>query len=452
MTEHAATYKELRRSRDDRMLAGVCGGLARYFDVNPTFYRVGFVVLTLLGGAGVLIYGAALLVMPDEGQRDSIASEVLRDRRHRPWSLAGLALVGVAGIILLSRLSFHIHSGTGFWIVVLIIGAVLLQLQHRTKWNWDWQRHAHVVAAPATNSPPPHTEPAATQPVSAEPATAPAYEPPDYSTFVAESWQHRPRRGSFGITFGVLVVFGGVLGLLAAAGVHIPWTIALAVGAVAIGFGIVSGAVLGRRVGGLAFLGLLLAGAAVFASTVHLHLGGGVGNRTYAPLSMPRPNYRLGIGELDLNLSQVTLAGAQTVVTARVGIGNLRVIVPNDVSVRIIGHAGIGDVNLLGHDSNGGSTDETVSIPGGASKARLIDRTQTSAHRPGAGDTLLGMTATPLTPASPQHRRPRRFRGLRGDRRDTRRRSDARATRLHAASCARGRRGNRPLLRRAPLD
>ena len=54
------------------MLAGVCGGLGRYFDVNPLFYRVGFVVLTLLGGAGALIYGASLLVIPVEGEQDSI--------------------------------------------------------------------------------------------------------------------------------------------------------------------------------------------------------------------------------------------------------------------------------------------------------------------------------------------------------------------------------------------
>ena len=371
MTEHAATYKELRRSRDDRMVAGVCGGLARYFDVNPTFYRVGFVVLTILGGAGILIYGAALLVMPNEGQHDSIASEVLRDRRHRPWSLAGLALVGVAGIALLSRFSFHIHSGTGFWIVVLIVGGVLLQWQQRTRWHWDWQRHVSVPASSETCPPPTSAEPAPAPPVT-ESTAAPAYEQPNYQAFVAESWHERPRRGSSGITFGVLVITGGVLGLLATAGVHIPWAIALAVGAVAIGFGILSGAVLGRRVGGLAFLGLLLAGAAVFASTVHLHLGGGVGNRAYAPVSTPRPNYRLGIGELDLNLSQVRLAGSQTVVNARVGIGNLHVIVPKGVSVRITGHAGVGDVNLLGHDANGGSTNETVSIPGSVSSPELV--------------------------------------------------------------------------------
>src|SRR5207253_3329780 len=93
MTEHAPTYRELRRSRSDRMIAGVCGGLGRYFDVNPVFYRVGFVVLTLLGGAGILIYGTALLVMPNEGDQDSIAADVLHNHRQRPFALLGLILV-----------------------------------------------------------------------------------------------------------------------------------------------------------------------------------------------------------------------------------------------------------------------------------------------------------------------------------------------------------------------
>ena len=84
------------------MLAGVCGGLGRYFDVNPAFYRVGFVVLALLGGAGILIYVAALLVIPNEGEDDSIASEALRNHRQHPWALIALALVAVAGIVLLS--------------------------------------------------------------------------------------------------------------------------------------------------------------------------------------------------------------------------------------------------------------------------------------------------------------------------------------------------------------
>ena len=71
------------------MLAGVCGGLARYFDIHPAFYRVGFVVLTLLGGAGILIYLAAALVIPKRASADSVASAALRNRRERPWPLIG---------------------------------------------------------------------------------------------------------------------------------------------------------------------------------------------------------------------------------------------------------------------------------------------------------------------------------------------------------------------------
>jgi phage shock protein PspC (stress-responsive transcriptional regulator) len=71
MTEHIThtpTVRRLERSSSDKMLAGVCGGLGRYFELNPTVFRVGFVVLTLLGGAGVLVYLAAALVMPGEGK------------------------------------------------------------------------------------------------------------------------------------------------------------------------------------------------------------------------------------------------------------------------------------------------------------------------------------------------------------------------------------------------
>jgi phage shock protein PspC (stress-responsive transcriptional regulator) len=66
------------------MVAGVSSGLARYFDIHPAVYRVGFVVLTLLGGAGLLLYLAAVLVIPNEGEEDSFATRALRQRRDRP--------------------------------------------------------------------------------------------------------------------------------------------------------------------------------------------------------------------------------------------------------------------------------------------------------------------------------------------------------------------------------
>jgi phage shock protein PspC (stress-responsive transcriptional regulator) len=56
--------KRLQRSRTEKMIAGVCGGLAEYFDVDPTIVRVLWVVLTLFGGAGILLYIILWIIMP----------------------------------------------------------------------------------------------------------------------------------------------------------------------------------------------------------------------------------------------------------------------------------------------------------------------------------------------------------------------------------------------------
>lgn len=61
-----ASYRQLRRSRSDRMLAGVCGGIADYLRVDPTLVRVGFAVLTVVSaGAAAIAYLVAWLLMPE---------------------------------------------------------------------------------------------------------------------------------------------------------------------------------------------------------------------------------------------------------------------------------------------------------------------------------------------------------------------------------------------------
>jgi phage shock protein PspC (stress-responsive transcriptional regulator) len=131
-TTHIPELKRLQRSRSDRMLAGVCGGLARYFEIHPAVFRVGFVVLTLLGGAGILIYAAAALVMPDEGKEDSVATAALRNRKDHPWPLIGLGLLAVAGALLLSRATLWPDGDT--WFLFLIAGALILWVtRHSTE-------------------------------------------------------------------------------------------------------------------------------------------------------------------------------------------------------------------------------------------------------------------------------------------------------------------------------
>ena len=57
--------KKLYRSQKERMIGGVCGGIAEYFDVDPTFVRLAFVILAIAGGPGILIYIVMLLLVPE---------------------------------------------------------------------------------------------------------------------------------------------------------------------------------------------------------------------------------------------------------------------------------------------------------------------------------------------------------------------------------------------------
>lgn len=62
--------KRLYRSREDRSVAGVAGGLAEYFQVDPTLVRILFVIFTIAGGPGLLLYVILWIVMPEEPSYD----------------------------------------------------------------------------------------------------------------------------------------------------------------------------------------------------------------------------------------------------------------------------------------------------------------------------------------------------------------------------------------------
>ena len=58
--------EKLYRSRTNRQVAGVCGGLAERFNVDPTLVRVLFIVLAIFGGAGIVLYIALWIVVPEQ--------------------------------------------------------------------------------------------------------------------------------------------------------------------------------------------------------------------------------------------------------------------------------------------------------------------------------------------------------------------------------------------------
>jgi len=78
--------RQLRRSADDKMLAGVAGGIARYFGVDVTLVRVIIAALALLNGVGVALYIAGWLLIPEDGSDQPVAAAWIADWRDRSRS------------------------------------------------------------------------------------------------------------------------------------------------------------------------------------------------------------------------------------------------------------------------------------------------------------------------------------------------------------------------------
>ena len=83
MTEPSSKEtKRLYRTREGRVVAGVCAGIAAYFGIDSTLVRLLFALFTIFGGAGVLLYLVAWIVIPEEdGDGSSIAESFVSKRR-----------------------------------------------------------------------------------------------------------------------------------------------------------------------------------------------------------------------------------------------------------------------------------------------------------------------------------------------------------------------------------
>jgi phage shock protein PspC (stress-responsive transcriptional regulator) len=112
----------LRRSAHDRKVAGVAGGLARHLDIDPLILRVAFVVLAFFGGAGLLLYGACWLLVPEEETGEAV---VTLDERSRT---VALLIVGALAVFALLGDSWGV-----FWFPwpVAVIAAVVLWMATR---------------------------------------------------------------------------------------------------------------------------------------------------------------------------------------------------------------------------------------------------------------------------------------------------------------------------------
>jgi phage shock protein PspC (stress-responsive transcriptional regulator) len=135
--------KRLYRSRKERMVAGIAGGLAEYFDIDPTLVRIIFIVTLFLGGGGFLAYIIMWIAVPEEpfviippdastGQPAAGApvgpdpQVVYDNHRHKRRSIGGTVLIVIGVLFLLDNFFPRFDFGD-FWPVILIaIGVGLL--------------------------------------------------------------------------------------------------------------------------------------------------------------------------------------------------------------------------------------------------------------------------------------------------------------------------------------
>ncbi|WP_243719762.1 PspC domain-containing protein [Actinomadura sp. KC06] len=79
-----AGEKKLRRTRDDRILAGVCSGAARFLGVDANIIRAGLAVFTVFGGAGIALYAIGWVLIPEEGAEKTIAEDMIKKASDSP--------------------------------------------------------------------------------------------------------------------------------------------------------------------------------------------------------------------------------------------------------------------------------------------------------------------------------------------------------------------------------
>jgi hypothetical protein len=175
---------------------------------------------------------------------------------------------------------------------------------------------------------------------------------------------------------GLLLVLFGVGWLLEVLDViDFPWDLLLPIALVLVGVALVVASRSGTRPGGLIAVGIVLTGVMVVGSAIDFPLGGGVGERLERPATVAelREEYRLGVGQLTLDLTGLSGGlGADARTRVRVGVGQLVVIVPEELAVLVFARATVGNVRVF-EDEEGGFGAEREAGPGLGGRGPVLD-------------------------------------------------------------------------------
>jgi phage shock protein C len=128
--------RRLYRSREDYWIAGVCGGLGKYFEVDSNLVRLAFVLLAAWNGLGVLLYLVTVLIVPEEPLPEVATETGPAPPEERPDETRRIRMLGwllvIGGVYLLLR-RFHLFvpviQDEAFPVILILGGLVLLLLR-----------------------------------------------------------------------------------------------------------------------------------------------------------------------------------------------------------------------------------------------------------------------------------------------------------------------------------
>ncbi|MET8469942.1 PspC domain-containing protein [Streptomyces sp. NPDC006422] len=360
-----------RRDRRYKTLGGVCAGLGRHCDMDPVIFRIGLSVLSVTGGVGLIFYGFAWLFAPYDDEDENEFRKLLTGRVDG----AGLAAIVTALV------------GCGVFLSMLNNGgvltfAVVLALLLAGAGYWSQARSAAApdpVAAQAVADAPPEAQ---APPVARAPSwwrdpivkdgthvggTGYLWGPPGADARptasrqgawrgpvpagAAASPQPRGPRGIGGLTFLGALLAGGI-------GTGVTWDerslndslqTGLACALAVFGLGIAVSAFRGRTGVGSILLAVITAGLLTASAALPANISTSWARTDWTPARAAdvRPHYELGSGVGTLDLSKVSVAKGKTLAThVEVGAGKVRIVLPDDDTVRLRAEVGVGDIRL----------------------------------------------------------------------------------------------------------
>lgn len=400
----------LYREPEERRIAGVCGGLADYFGMDPTIVRLATVALALASGVGVVAYIVAALVVPERPPTVPRTRKQPATRSGAEYPIA-IAVVLISAVLLL--------QGPWLWWNAWVAGALLIGIgmwmlisgrksQSATTKSDEFATLADQPvgdSASATESDVPTTGPRSSQtlggpssgvsdaddsvgiatPGAVRPGDVPPPTSPGGPGRLPEEGPppDRPGDRDRGRILAYLLIAVGVLALLAVTGaVHLSPARSIAAALVAVGALLVAGAWRGNA-RWLVWLGVPLLGVLVVVDTSDVPWSAGAGERVIVvdDRATLTNAHELLVGELTIDLRDAPLDGPDVAwsrvatLDAALGAGDLTVILPEEASAQVDARVRMGEIDPVAsgrHEREGGiNVHRELTLPANGEQARV---------------------------------------------------------------------------------